>query len=259
MHLLYQSFSQQEGSLPYSEALRRLLDGAASPQTTLTIGHIPAALMSGKGSGVVEALDLPALLKSVARHVAGGVSGIAIGNGFDPGLLEARELFDVPVLGWFETLTAYALRSAWRVGVLCSGASGPARIEAIAAVYGIQKRLVRPRSLGSNLPAILAAFGDAEAAEAIVAASERAAAGLAQDGAEAVIVASGMLDVLLETVGTKSLAGLPLIPGVPVLVKELEAAASLAALGVPFVSRVGRFRSPPREVFAALADEGGEP
>jgi hypothetical protein len=44
---------------------------------------------------------------------------------------------------------------------------------------------------------------------------------------------------------------LPLLPAAQILACELEAAAAISRLGVPSVSRTGRFRSPPASIHAA--------
>ncbi|MHB8587938.1 MAG: aspartate/glutamate racemase family protein [Candidatus Dormibacteraceae bacterium] len=251
MRLLYQSFGQSEGMEGYRAALETLL-AASVADAEVSLGALPSALLDGKGYASAHALDVPLLLDSIALKVDDGVDGVAIGNAFDPGLWEARELFEVPILGWFETLILYALRVGWRVGVLCSGLNGPARVEEMALRYGVAGRMVRPRSIGITLREMLPAFEDRDQATGVVEAAQRTCALLAEDGAETVIVASGMLDVLLETAGFTSLAGLPVLPGIPVLMHELEAAVALHRYGVPSVSRVARFRTPPPTVRAAL-------
>lgn len=255
MHLLYQSFGQEAGMQTYRSALESLVTSAVSPGTRVTLGSLPTALLEGKGFGSAHAVDTPKLLRQVAASVDGGVEGVAIGNAFDPGVWEARELFDVPVLGWFETVAFYGLRAGWRLGVLCSGPAGPARIEEMAARYGIGGRVLRPVSLGVRVPQVLAAFDDPGAAGRLVAQVEPAVHALEQAGAEVVMVASGILDVLLQVKGLRSLAGLSLLPGVQILARELEAAVNLAALGVPFVSRAGRFRQPPDQVQRAVRED----
>lgn len=236
---------------PYQDALAGLVR-SASTGSDIQLLRLPSAIVEGKGFASAQALEVPAILRSIAGAVSRGCEALAIGNGFDPGLWEARELFNVPILGLFETAALYALRVGWRVGVLCSGRSGVSRIEEIVTRYGIEARFVRPVAAGISVPQIVAAFSDSDLASEVVAAAKRSIAELAIRGAEVVIVASGALDVFLHTRPTELAAELPVVPSVMVLIRELETAAGIARLGIPATSRAGRFAQPPRSVLEAI-------
>jgi Asp/Glu/hydantoin racemase len=254
LRLAYQSFGQLAGMEAYHDRLERTVR-ASAPDATISILRLESTIVAGKGFASAQALDVPLVLRSVAAAVDAGAEAAAIGNGFDPGLWEARELFSVPVLGLFETVALHALRVGWRVGVLTSGNSGATRIEELVARYGIASRFVRPEAVGVSVPEVVAAFGDSERLTRTLAATERAVGALADRGAEVAIVASGALDVLL---GSSSLPAfrVPVIPSVPILVAELAAAAWLARQGVVAVSRSGRFASPPAEIQRDVRDRG---
>lgn len=253
LRLAYQSFGQVAGMEPYQERLEEIVRSSA-PGLDVPVLRLPSTILAGKGFASAQALDVPAVLRSLARSVQGGAEALAIGNGFDPGLWEARELFDVPVLGMFETVAFHALRVGWRLGVLTSGTSGVARVEELAVRYGIGARLVQPAAVGVSVPQVLAAFDDGAARASVMAAARRSVERLADRGADVVMVASGALDVLLATHPPARLA-LPLLPSVTVLVRELVAAAGMARAGVPFVSRAGRFARPPPEILESLGEE----
>jgi len=248
VRLAYQSFGQLEGMARYQARLAELVKGTASPGTDVSILRLPSALVEGKGFASAQALELPSILNSIALAIEAGNEAVAIGNGFDPGLWEARELFDVPILGLFETVAFYGLRVGWRLGVLCSGKSGVARVEEMAARYGISSRMARPVALGVSVPRIIEAFQNSAVAGEVLASTQTAVSDLARQGAEVVMVASGALDVFLNTHETSGENDLPILQSVQILVSELESAANLARQGVPYVSRAGRFRKPPEAV-----------
>lgn len=251
LRLAYQSFGRVTGMELYQERLEEVVRAAASPQTVIDVLRLPNAIVAGKGFASAQAMEVPALLRSLKRAVDDGYEAIAIGNGFDPGLWEARELFDVPVLGLFETVALFSLRVGWRFGVLCSGASGVARVEEIAARYGIAGRMVRPVAIGVTVPDVVAALSDIEFAKRIVGSLHPLVADLKERGAEVVAVASGALDVFLSTQESVS-SDLPILPSVRILVRELETSAWFARLGMNQVSRAGRFAKPPKEVMNTL-------
>jgi Asp/Glu/hydantoin racemase len=254
LRLAYQSFGQLQGMEAYQARLEATVR-ASAPDADVTILRLGSTIVSGKGFASAQALDVPLVLRSIAAAVDAGAEAVAIGNGFDPGLWEARELFGVPILGLFETVALHALRVGWRVGVLCSGNSGVTRIEELAARYGIATRFVRPQALGITVPDVIAGLEDAERMSRTAAAAEGAVLALAERGAEVAIVASGALDILLASSPRLTFA-IPVLPSVPILVAELATAAELARRGIPFVSRAGRFATPPEEIQRATRDGG---
>lgn len=255
--LIYQSFGQEAGMTSYRAAIERLIKEFTGDPAAWRLRSMPKARIEGKGFASAQALETPKLLRSIALAIDEGAKGVAIGNGFDPGLWEARELFGVPVLSWFETLAFHALRIGWRLGVVCSGRSGPPRIVDLAARYGIRDRMADPTALNITVPEIMAAFDDSKQADAIFARATAGVKELERQHVDVAIIASGALDVLFESRAMRAIGDLPLVPGLPVLVRELEAAVALAGFGVPFVSRAGRFRSPPETVRGAVREIDG--
>lgn len=248
MRLAYQSFGQEAGMERYREALAVVLNESVGSEHELTILELGSALVEGKGFSSAQAVEVPALLRSLAAAADAGFDAIAIGNGFDPGLWDARELLDVPVLSLFETVAFVGLRVGWRLGVLCTGRSGPARIEEIASRYGIASRLTRPTTLGVTVPHIMAAFSDVQIANELTGQIHAAVSELADEGAETVLIASGALDVFYQVHGGAATEDIPVLPAVRILAHELAAAATMSSQGLPVISRVGRFRSPPMSV-----------
>lgn len=248
--LAYQSFGRMRGMERYQNRLEHLVR-SVPVDAEVRVLRLPDTEISGKGFASAQALDLPAILRSMAAAASAGADAIAVGNGFDPGLWEARELLDVPVVGMFEAVAFYALRVGWRLGVVTSGASGVPRIEQLATQYGIRARLVRPASASVTVPMVVSAFDDPDAARRVLSATEGAVRTLAERGADVVLVASGALDVFLDEAGRPDI-GVPVLPSVTTLVHHLYGAALLARDGVPYVSRSGRFAGPPPEIRTAF-------
>lgn len=243
----------------YQSRLESAVDAAASPDTEIAVLRLESAVVAGKGFASAQALEVPALLRSIRRAVSRGFEAIAIGNGFDPGLWEARELFDIPILGLFETVSLYALRAGLRFGVLCSGRSGITRVEEMATRYGIASRMVQPAAVGVTVPEVVAAFSDPSVAQRISETVRSATDALEARGAEVVVIASGALDVFLGSQDSWTSDRLPILPSTPILVRELETSALLARLGVPHISRAGRFAKPPGEIVRTLDLISGDP
>ncbi|HZS93391.1 MAG TPA: aspartate/glutamate racemase family protein [Chloroflexota bacterium] len=254
--LIYQSFGQKAGMGEYQAALQEIVSRAVGPDAQITVASLDSALIEGKGYASAQSLELPALLAAIATSADRGVDAIAIGNGFDPGLWESRELIDIPVLGFFETVAFFGLRVGWKLGVLCSSESGPARIEEVAARYGIAGRVVQPVAINVSVPEVMEAFRSKRSADEIVARCAEHAGHLARAGAEVAMIASGALDVFFTARRADSQLEIPILPGAMILAHELASAAALHRLGVPAVSRVGRFRTPPQAVHDRLRSPG---
>jgi Asp/Glu/hydantoin racemase len=238
----------------YQAFLQEEVAAAAGPGVDVEVRCLDHAVVGGKGFSSAEALELPNLLRSVADAVTSGAEAVAIANGFDPGLWQARELFDVPVLGLFETVAFHGLRMGARLGVLCSGRNGPARIQELLCRYGIAARFARPGALGISVPAVVSAFEDDRAYARIAEEVDKALTLLGADGAELVLIASGALGALIRSRRLDETTTMPVLSNVPILVQELVAAAALSRLGVPAVSRVGRFAAAPDVVRDSLRE-----
>jgi allantoin racemase len=252
LRVTYQSFGQRVGMEQYQAFLRQEAIAAAGPAVEVDLRCLEQAALAGKGYSSAEALELPALLRSIADALAEGSEAVAIANGFDPGLWQARELFDAPVLGLFETVAFHGLRMGARLGVLCSGRSGPMRIQELVSRYGIATRVAPPRAVGINVPTVLSGFADDGAWSRIAQEVDNVIGQLATDGAELVLIASGVLWALIRARELDQAAALPVLANVPILVQELMAAARLSRLGVRAVSRAGRFAMPPPSVLERL-------
>jgi Asp/Glu/hydantoin racemase len=254
LRLAYQSFGQTGGMETYQDQLESTVRSSVSADVEITVRRLEWTIIAGKGYSSAQAMDVPLVLKSVAAAIDDGAEAVAIGNGFDPGLWEARELFDVPILGLFETVTSHGLRIASRLGVLCTGKSGPARIEELAARYGVWPRLVDPIAVGVDVPTVVRALTDPELRKDVATAVLDAINELRARGAEAVVVASGALGIFVDSVPNFA-PSLPIVSAVQVLVAELEAAGRMARRGVYTTSRVGRFAQPPQAIQELVRDD----
>jgi Asp/Glu/hydantoin racemase len=252
LKITYQSFGQITGMEHYQAFLRAEVAAAVGPGVDVEVRCLDHAVVGGKGLSSAEALELPNLLRSVAGAIADGAEAVAIANGFDPGLWQSRELFDVPVLGLFETVAFHGLRMGARLGVLCSGRNGPGRIQELLFRYGIATRFAVPRALGIGVPAVVSAFEDDRACARIAEEVDKSLQLLAADGAELVLIASGALGALIRSRQLDKVTIIPVLPNTPILARELVAAAALSRLGVPAVSRVGRFAGAPDVVRESL-------
>ncbi|WNJ90336.1 aspartate/glutamate racemase family protein [Bosea sp. 685] len=161
----------------------------------------------------------------------------------DPGLMGARELFDIPVVGMAEAamLTACMLGKRFSI-VTFARALGPWYEECVA-MHGLGGRCAGIRMLDETF----ADIGDVqeEKEEVIVALANRA---VAEDGADCVILAGAPLAGLAAKVAHR--IPVPVIDQIGAALKQAEALVALR----PRKASAGTFRRPPAKPTLGLSE-----
>jgi hypothetical protein len=103
MRLWYQSMSRQTEWGGYPAVLRSILDKVKDPGTEIHVAGITEIGGVGDQFRYLEYLETGEVLKNVQRAVLEGYDAFLIGNIADPGLREAREIANIPVLGLCES------------------------------------------------------------------------------------------------------------------------------------------------------------
>ena len=103
MKLWYQSMSRQSEWGSYPRVLRGILDQVRDPDTEIHVAGITEVGGTGDQYRYLEYLETGEVLKNVHRAVREGFDAFLIGNIADPGLREAREIANIPVLGLCES------------------------------------------------------------------------------------------------------------------------------------------------------------
>ncbi|MSQ20434.1 MAG: hypothetical protein EXR39_12960 [Betaproteobacteria bacterium] len=99
MRLWYQSLTRPTAWVAYNEALRAVLDAAKDAGTTIEVHGIERRGGIGDQYRYLEFIETGEVLENVERATHEGFDAFLIGNIADPGLREAREITDMPVLG----------------------------------------------------------------------------------------------------------------------------------------------------------------
>jgi allantoin racemase len=103
MKLWYQSMSRQTEWGGYPRVLRGILDKVRDPDTEIHVAGITEIGGTGDQFRYLEYLETGEVLKNVHRAVREDFDAFLVGNIADPGLQEAREIADIPVLGLCES------------------------------------------------------------------------------------------------------------------------------------------------------------
>ncbi|MDP4026882.1 aspartate/glutamate racemase family protein [Methylobacterium sp. NEAU 140] len=161
----------------------------------------------------------------------------------DPGLLGARELFDIPVVGLAEAamLTACMLGRRFAI-VTFAQALGP-WYEDCVAMLGLAGRCAGVRALGGPFRALSSVQGEKEGL--LVDLALRA---VEEDGADVIILGGAPLAGLAPRVADR--VPVPLVDPIAAAVKQAEALVALS----PRKATAGTFRRPAPKTTTGLAD-----
>ena len=171
-------------------------------------------------------------LEMLAEHHRGADGAIIAAFG-DPGLMGARELFDIPVVGMAEAamLTACMLGRRFAI-VTFATALGPWYQECVE-LHGLTGRLAGIRMLDGVFRSISDVQAEKEAL--LVDLANRA---VKEDGADVVILGGAPLAGLAEKVADRS--PVPVVDQIAAAVKQIEALVTLK----PRKATAGTFRRP---------------
>ena len=165
---------------------------AAAARAAASPGVEIATATAGFGVSFIEtrveaAIAAHAVLEALAER-RGSFDAAIVGAFGEPGLLAARELCDVPVVGPFEASMLLAWPLAKRVSIVSFSPRFVRYFEECAAERGLAGRLASVRTLGGG--EIDVARAAEQLAEPLLALAERC---VDEDGADALIFAGGPL------------------------------------------------------------------
>ena len=248
MKLWYQSLTRADAWKGYNRALRALLERIKDPDTEIEVHGIAKRGGIGDQYRYLEFIEAQEVLENVERATREGFDAFLIGNIGDPGIREARELTDIPVLGLCETSTHLASMMGANFALIAGNEKHATRIAENVGRYGLREKLHAVRAMSvSRLVDLDAGFTDPEAGAALLGEFLAAAGGAADAGAEVVIPAIGVLMVLLAERGVHAVRGnVPVLNGVMALVKTAESVVCMRRLmGGNWTSKRATYAAPP--------------
>ncbi len=248
MKLWYQSMSRQAEWGGYPRALREILDQVRDPDTEIHVAGITEIGGVGDQFRYLEYLETGEVLKNVNRAVREGYDAFLIGNIADPGLREAREIADIPVLGLCESAMHMACMMGANFSFVTINEKFTPRIVENVARYGLRERFVgAARMRIDRLTDLGPGFENPDAQARILAQFNEAARRNTEAGAEVVIAAGGVVMALLAHAGVYETEDhVPILNGITNLVKLGEAAVKMnRIMGGRFTSKKCTYAPPP--------------
>ncbi len=247
MRIWSQVFSSRERSPHFHKALEEYLNAAADPGTRVEVyGTRRGGL--GEEFRFFQAIDTRDIIDNIlqCKDVKGDdrYEAFVIVNSSDPGLYEAREVFQIPVLGFLETTTLVSCMMGRSFSLVTSNPKFALSYAQKVKLYGLTGRLASIESMNfHHLPDAGRAFVDPAGQQRVKEEFEKAARRAVEAGAE-VIIPCGSHSVITGRLGLKEIDGALVLDGLSILIKMAEAAVKIQRLTGSFISRKLLYQMP---------------
>ncbi len=262
MKIWYQSMTKVSAWPAYNTALRSVLASVADPHTQIEVHGIEKRGGVGDQYRYLEFIETQEVLDNVERATQQGFDAFLIGNICDPGLREAREITDMPVIGLGETSSHIASLMGGNFSVVTGSPKHVPRIVENFQRYGHTPRIHSARSMQMiRLVDLDQGFSDPAMGQALIERFLAQVDTVCDEGAEVIVPAVGVLMVLLarENIYTGGKLKIPIVNGVKALVKMGEMAVQLrASMGQAWTSRRCTYQQPPPSQLAEIRHHYGE-
>ena len=260
MKLWYQSMSRQTEWGGYPRVLREILNAVKDPGTEIHAAGITEIGGTGDQFRYLEYLETGEVLKNVHKAVREGYDAFLIGNIADPGLREAREIANIPVLGLCESAMHIACMMGANFSFVTINEKFTPRV-----VENVDRAGLRHRFAGASrmkierITDLGVGFEPGEAQDRIIAQFNDAAKKNTDNGAEVVIAAGGVVMAMLAQAGIhQTTDGVPILNGITNLVKLGEAAVKIdKIMGGRFTSKKFLYAPPPPDQIVAFRKHYG--
>jgi allantoin racemase len=246
MKIWYQSMTRLDRWGAYARVLPGILDKVKDPGTEIELHGITKVGGIGDQFRYLEFMETQEVLDNVRIAMERGFDAFLIGNTGEPGLREAREIANFPVLGLLESASLTACMMGSSFSFVTINEKYKPRIIEMVRRHGLSERLAGAHRM--QLDRILDlddGFEDPAAKKRILDQFMKAAKRNVDDGAEVVIAAGGVVVALLahwEVNQTDD--GTPVLNSIANLVKMGEAAVKLQRLTGGFHSKKGTYAPP---------------
>jgi allantoin racemase len=169
---------------------------------------------------------------------------------YDPGLAEAREILDMPVVGAFEAGCHYVNAISQRYSVIATEDKTVHCYRELAQLYGTAAKLASVRHIGLSARE---SYPEKTSPQLVVSRTlEVARKCVEEDGAEAILMGCTLQSCPLTVAGAVDQQGAPIVDPVLIGIKVAELMAEMRRVGLPFISRFGTWQKPPADELRML-------
>jgi len=257
MKIWYQLISSETAMSDFLGSVRQLCGAVAAPGTEVEVHGTPHGAL-GYHFRVIWHYDVREFVETGLKlRREGGYDAFVIANSLDTGLVELREILDIPVVSFMEVCCFTACTMGERFGMLVQHPKMVSRYREIVTGYGLASRLAAIESIG-YAPGSQAMFSQEDKAREYIAAIEEAARRAIDKGAE-VLFLTGSTAAMAASRGLFAIDGVPLLHSYGLLVKAAESAVTMHRVTGHAISRHNYYQSPPRALMERVAEVRGLP
>jgi Asp/Glu/hydantoin racemase len=251
MRIWVQVFSSRNRNPNFHMALEEHLRSVVEPGTEVTVRGTKKGGL-GEQFRFFQAIDTPDIMENIieCRSAAGEqrYDAFVTLNSTDPALYEAREVLDIPVLGFLETTALAACAMGRKFSLITPNPKFSISYTQKIELYGLEKRLASIEAMDvPHLPDYRNAFLDPAAHDRVMNEFDNAARRAVAAGAE-VIIPCGSHAVLQSRRALREIDGALVMDGLTVLIKQAETAVRLQKIMGTVVSRKLLYQAPSVEV-----------
>ena len=267
MRLWVQVFSSRERNPNFHEALESHLCSLVEPGTQIEV-HGTKKGGLGEQFRIFQAIDTPDIIENVLKcKFAQDANGqrrydafVSL-NSTDPALIEAREVLEVPVLGFLETTAHLACMMGKKFALITPNPKFALSFEQKLAHYGLNQRLASIEAMDiPNLADYRQAFIHADAHQRVMNEWDAAARRAVAAGAE-VLIPCGSHAVLIARRATnenkREIDGALIVDGLAMLIKMAETMVKLQRALGSVVSRKMLYQMPDAAVLQKAKQDYG--
>jgi Asp/Glu/hydantoin racemase len=247
MRIWVQVFSSRQRNPNFHAALEAHLRSVIDPGVEVEV-HGTKKGGLGEQFRFFQSIDTPDILENIleCRAARGDkrYDAFVSLNSTDPALVEAREVLDIPVLGFLETTALCACMMGRKFSLITPNRKFSISFSQKLQLYGLEQRLASIEAMNvPHLPDYRQAFIDAAAHERVMQEFDAAVRRAVAAGAE-VIIPCGSHAVLQARRGVREIEGALIMDGLAVLIKMAETAVKLHKVMGTFVSRKLLYQAP---------------
>ena len=188
-----------------------------------------------------------------------GYDAFLVGNIFEPGLHELRELLNIPVLGLRESSIHVACLMGATFSLVNINPKFVPRILEGVRLQGFASRMVSVERMTVERPSVFdLALRDEDAKAEIVRQFTEAARRGIEQGAEVLIPAGGSLMAVLAAAEVHEVDSTPVLNGLVALVKTAEMAVQIHKMTGVFTSKRLTYAPPSGKLLADIREAYGE-
>jgi len=237
-------------SLALDVAVEKVANKVKRPDTEVTITYLKKGLfaLNHYDYASFHLLNEGSELRALWEAQGNGADALVIACYFDPSILAARGIVEIPVVGGGEASMHLACLMGEKFAIVVPRAGSIPTEAKQVAIYGVRPKLIDNRPIRP-----MAAIDRGEADPVVIIEDFRETArGCIEDGAEVIVLGCWGLTSLITASDIFEVDGVPLVDPCISALKFAEMLGDLKNSDVPWISRKLMYRMPPEEELKAV-------